>query len=115
MTVTATPVQKATGNPWYHVAEHKKPIVDAFQHMRAEDVTVEWIDTDPRAFMQPFIIDEPEGLDMSVLPKDMRVSEIAEIVGPDRPLDVIGELYARFVHTTADVSCFYQTWHRNLA
>lgn len=57
--------------------------------MQARQVTVQWLENDPKAFTEPIFIPRPEGLDMLVLPADIRISEIAEAVGPDKPLDVI--------------------------
>lgn len=85
------PAQGPSHNPWFDVAEAHKPIVDAFGYMRVEDLTQHWLENDPKALMQPFLIERPEGLDMKVLPADMQISEIADMVGRDRQLDVIGE------------------------
>jgi F-box/leucine-rich repeat protein 10/11 len=57
--------------------------------MQARQVTVQWLESDSKAFTEPIFIPRPEGLDMLVLPADIRISEIAAAVGPDKPLDVI--------------------------
>ena len=85
------PAQGPSHNPWFDVAEAHKPIVDAFGYIRVEDLTQHWLENDPKALMQPFLIERPEGLDMKVLPADMQISEIADMVGRDRQLDVIGK------------------------
>jgi hypothetical protein len=59
--------------------------------MRAEQLTVQWLESDPTAFCEPIFIENPEGLDMKVLPTDIKISEIADLVGRDWPIDVIGE------------------------
>lgn len=63
-----------------------------FRKMKPEQLTVQWLETDSKAFLEPILIDHAEGLDMKVLPADIKISEIAELVGRDKPLDVIGKL-----------------------
>lgn len=78
-------------NPWKAVAESRPLTKTHFRKMKPEQLTVDWLENDPQAFMEPIFIDHAQGLDMKVLPSDIKISEIAELVGPDKPLDVIGE------------------------
>lgn len=61
--------------------------------MRAEELSLEWLENDPRALTEPIFVADPEGLEMSVLPKDIRISEIAKAVGEDKSVDVIGKFW----------------------
>ena len=68
-----------------------KPIKDAsFKHMSGGDVGIEWLEEDPTAMTEPIVIDSPEGLGMKMPPSDFTVSDVAETVGDDHPLEVIG-------------------------
>ena len=40
---------------------------------------------------EPWVVDEEEGLGMEMPRKDLRISEVAEMVGKETPLEVIGE------------------------
>lgn len=75
--------------PWYSIAESRALLKNAFPPMTAEQLTLDWLNNDPTAFTQPIFIPVSEGLDMKVLPQDMKISEIAEKVGRDYPLEVI--------------------------
>lgn len=76
------------------MAESRPLTKTHFRKVKAEQLTLHWLETDPRAFMEPIFIDHPEGLDMKVLPADIKISEIADLVGRDKPIDVIGESYS---------------------
>lgn len=41
----------------------------------------------------PFIVEDPEGLDMKMPSPDTTVRDVAEAVGRDYPVDVIGTFY----------------------
>ena len=58
--------------------------------MSGSDLTLEWLNTDPKAMTEPIIIEQPDGLGMRMPPGDITVSEIAEIVGPSMPVEVMG-------------------------
>lgn len=67
-----------------------KPIKpDTFKRMEGSEVTLEWLESDPTAMREPIVIENPEGLGME-MPKDITVSEIAEILGESTPVEVIG-------------------------
>lgn len=63
----------------------------SFKRMKGSDVTLEWLETDPTAMTEPILIENPEGLGMKMPSEDFTVSEVAEIVGEDTPVEVIGE------------------------
>jgi F-box/leucine-rich repeat protein 10/11 len=58
--------------------------------MRGSDLTEEWLESDPTAMTEPVIIEQPEGLGMMMPPTSLTVPEIANILGPETPLEVIG-------------------------
>jgi hypothetical protein len=63
---------------------------DPFKRIEGSEVTVEWLDTDPSAMREPFVIESPEGLGLE-MPENITVQEIAEILGEATPVEVIGE------------------------
>jgi F-box/leucine-rich repeat protein 10/11 len=64
--------------------------MDGFKRMRGPDLTEEWLDNDPTAMTEPVIIERPDGLGMMMPPTSLTVPEIANILGPETPLEVIG-------------------------
>ncbi|CAG8675077.1 5534_t:CDS:2 [Funneliformis mosseae] len=78
-----------TGNPykWKRVLDSKLFQKHKFRKVRGEQLTIDWI----RWFglEEPIIIESSDGLDMKMPHKDITVSEIAEAVGYDTPVDVI--------------------------
>lgn len=68
-----------------------KPIKDAsFPYMEGSEITIEWVNGDPAAMTEPVIVSRPEGLGMKMPSSDLTVQDIAEIVGEDTPIEVIG-------------------------
>lgn len=61
-----------------------------FKHMHGGEVGAEWLEEDEQAMTEPILIDNPEGLGMQMPPSDFTVSDVAEIVGEDHPVEVIG-------------------------
>lgn len=59
--------------------------------MNGGDLTLDWIADDDSAMTEPVIIEIPDGLGMEMPQKDLTVSGIAEILGADTPLEVMGE------------------------
>ena len=62
---------------------------DPFKRMQGADVTAEWLETDPTAMTEPIVVEKPDGLGME-MPEDLTVADVAEIVGADTPVEVIG-------------------------
>ena len=58
--------------------------------MRGADVTREWLDTDETALREPVLVESPEGLGMEMPAPGLTVSDVADIVGPDTPVEVMG-------------------------
>ena len=72
---------------------------DPFKRMKGADVTLEWLENDESAMKEPVVIEKPDGLGMK-MPEDITVSDVAEIVGEDTPVEVIGApiIYVASVH-----------------
>lgn len=62
---------------------------DPFKRMDGSEVTVEWLETDPTAMREPIVIEKPDGLGLK-MPEDITVADIAETLGEDMPVEVIG-------------------------
>lgn len=58
--------------------------------MKGSDVNTEWLERDPDALKEPVIIENPEGLGMRMPPKEFTVADVADCIGPETPLEVIG-------------------------
>ena len=78
-------------NKWITVAQSKPYKPDTFRRMKGYEVGQEWIYADPKAMTEPVIIEVPEGLGMKMPPKEYTIRDVAADVGPDTPLEVIGE------------------------
>lgn len=61
-----------------------------FKRMRGLEVTEEWLDNDSTAMTEPIVIENPDGLGMVMPPTTLTVPEIANILGLETPLEVIG-------------------------
>lgn len=61
-----------------------------FSSMKGSELTLEWLEHDETAMREPILIETPEGLGMKMPPKDFSVRDVAEIVGKDIPVEVIG-------------------------
>ncbi|GAA5889444.1 hypothetical protein JCM5296_006363 [Sporobolomyces johnsonii] len=61
---------------------------DGFRRMKPDEVTDEWVYGE-NGMLEPFVVEEPEGLGMRMPRRDIPVKEIAELVGPKTPLEVI--------------------------
>ncbi|KAJ8473833.1 hypothetical protein ONZ45_g16153 [Pleurotus djamor] len=79
-------------NRWTRLMKGKPIKNAAFKHMSGGDVGIEWLEEDPTAMTEPIVIDSPEGLGMKMPPSDFTVSDVAETVGDDHPLEVIDVL-----------------------
>jgi len=58
--------------------------------MRGPDLTEDWLYNDATAMTEPVIIEMPDGLGMMMPPSSLTVPEIANILGTETPLEVIG-------------------------
>ncbi|KAF9496072.1 Clavaminate synthase-like protein [Pleurotus eryngii] len=74
---------------WTRLMEGKAIKNARFKHMHGSEVGVEWLEEDEQAMTEPIIIDNPEGLGMQMPASDFTVSDVADIVGEDHPVEVI--------------------------
>lgn len=68
---------------------------DVFRRLKGSEVNSGWLEQDPEAFREPIVIESPEGLGMRMPNKDFTVADVAEIVGPQTPVEVIGGVTSR--------------------
>ncbi|GAA6059125.1 hypothetical protein JCM10212_003872 [Sporobolomyces blumeae] len=61
---------------------------DALERKRMVDITDEWVYGD-EGMKEPFVVEVPEGLGMRMPRSDITVAEIAQLIGPETPLEVI--------------------------
>ncbi|KAF7796792.1 hypothetical protein EIP86_007976 [Pleurotus ostreatoroseus] len=73
---------------WHRMMQGKTIKPDPFKRMKGADVTLEWLENDESAMKEPVVIEKPDGLGMK-MPEDITVSDVAEIVGEDTPVEVI--------------------------
>ena len=58
--------------------------------MKGHELSSEWANTNDLALSEPVIIEEPDGLGMEMPQDDLTVSDIADLVGRDTPVEVMG-------------------------
>ncbi|KAJ7231465.1 jumonji superfamily protein [Mycena haematopus] len=75
---------------WMRMLENKTFKPDKFKRMHGSEVTVEWLEEDEGAMMEPIVVEKPDGLGMKMPPSDFTVEDVAELVGEETPLEVIG-------------------------
>jgi hypothetical protein len=92
---TATPTGTLEVNKWVAIAESKKYSPDTFKRLNGSDIGLEWILRDESAMKEPIVVEDPEGLGMKMPSKDLTVRDIANEVGPDTHLEVIGKYRER--------------------
>ncbi|KAA1103207.1 JmjC domain-containing histone demethylation protein 1 [Puccinia graminis f. sp. tritici] len=85
------------------LADTKKNVIDgfdvpstgphkAFRKMKPEELSLEWLVNDPQAMTEPIVIDDSAGLraqGMRMPSPELTISQIAELVGPETPVEVI--------------------------
>jgi hypothetical protein len=102
------PSDQSDPNRWMHVIRDKTIHPDTFRRVKGEDLSREWLEQDPLAMTEPIVIENAEGLGMRMPGKEFTVSNVAELVGPDTPVEVMGEyscvLYILVAHIVSDVA-----------
>jgi hypothetical protein len=78
-------------NKWIAIAESKTYSPDNFRRMNGSDIGMEWILRDESAMKEPIVIEDPEGLGMKMPGKELTVRDVANQVGPDTHVEVIGK------------------------
>jgi F-box/leucine-rich repeat protein 10/11 len=90
--------------------EGKQIAGDPFKRPEGADVGVEWLEGDEGAMTEPIIIESPEGLGMKMPSDDFTVDDIAELLGEETPVEVIGKLSLCSIKVWTNTT---QTLHRN--
>lgn len=63
-----------------------------FKRVKGVDLD-SWLENEPdNAMKEPIIIEKPDGLGMKMPPDGLTVEHVAEYIGEDVPLEVIGQL-----------------------
>ncbi|TFY81734.1 hypothetical protein EWM64_g2277 [Hericium alpestre] len=81
-----------TSDPQRHIQalEAKVSPEHNFRTMAGAEISQEWLENDPTAMTEPVLIPSPEGLGMKMPDKDLTIDKIADIVGRDKSVEVIG-------------------------
>lgn len=79
-------------NRWTRILEGKEIKENTFRRMKGSEVGLEWLESDDSAMREPFIVEFPDGLGMKMPDEDFSVEDVAEVVGEETPVEVIGEL-----------------------
>ncbi|KAG8217341.1 Clavaminate synthase-like protein [Butyriboletus roseoflavus] len=74
---------------WLRVIQSKPIKDDSFRRMKGSDLGLEWLETDEDAMKEPIVVEDPEGLGMKMPDSDFTVSDVADIVGHETPVEVI--------------------------
>lgn len=77
---------------WLKLVETKPIKKDPFKRMQGADLE-RWLAEDEDAMTEPIVIEQTDGLGMKMPPKDLTVEHVAEYIGEDTPLEVMGEYY----------------------
>jgi hypothetical protein len=88
-----------------HVIRDKTIHPDTFRRVKGEDLSREWLDQDPLAMTEPIVIENAEGLGMRMPGKEFTVNNVAELVGPDTPVEVMGECSLYYLYPDSS-HCF---------
>lgn len=75
---------------WMRIMQDKPIKDDIFKRMKGSDVSHEWLEQDEDAMKEPIVIVNPEGLGMKMPPKSFSVDDVANTVGRDHPVQVMG-------------------------
>ena len=70
--------------------EGKEIKKDPFKRMKGSDVGVEWLESDGDAMTEPVVVEIDDGLGMKMPSTSFTVDDVAEALGEDHPVEVIG-------------------------
>lgn len=85
--------QETDPNRWLRMMEGKTIKKDPFRRMKGSEVGIEWLENDENAMKEPIVIESVEGLGMKMPPSEFTVDDVAESLGEDHPVEVIGTFY----------------------
>jgi len=75
---------------WEQMLQEKPMKGDPFKRMQGSDVDLTWVEEDEMAMREPIIIEKPDGLGMKMPSNDLSVGDVAELIGRDTSVEVIG-------------------------
>lgn len=82
----------ADANRWLRILQSKSVVENAFRTMRASEITDQWL-WGEESMREPFVVrGEMAELGVRMPRSDLGVQEVANLVGRETPLEVIGEL-----------------------
>jgi len=77
---------------FYHIVQSKRITPHNFKVLAdGHGVDKEWVLHHPESMLEPLIIQNKEGLGMRVPSDSMTINQIAQIVGSETPVEVIGQ------------------------
>ena len=79
-------------NRWIRMLEKKEIKKDPFRRFKGSELE-EWLEQDDDALREPIVIENSEGLGMSMPPNTLSVEDVAEYIGEGTPVEVIGEKF----------------------
>jgi F-box/leucine-rich repeat protein 10/11 len=75
---------------WLKMLEGKLIKTDSFKRMAGSLMNTSWLENDENAMTEPIIIEVPDGLGMKMPDKEFSVKDVADCVGTETPVEVIG-------------------------
>jgi hypothetical protein len=82
--------ESGAGGRWAALMRDKPLAPDAFRRLPGAALTPEWLEADADAFREPVVIEAPDGLGMTMPGPEFTVQDVADAVGADTPVEVIG-------------------------
>lgn len=81
---------------------------DPFKRLEGGSVGLSWLEEEEDAMTEPIVIEKPEGLGMQMPPEDFGIEDVAQIVGEDTPIEVIGIAPLIMPHKNSTLSLTFQ-------
>jgi F-box and leucine-rich repeat protein 10/11 len=75
---------------WLWNVADKMSFTDPFKRMDGVNVNLTWLEEDETAMLEPIVIESPEGLGLKMPANDFAVDDVADLLGEQTPVDVIG-------------------------
>ncbi|KAF6742344.1 JmjC domain-containing histone demethylation protein 1 [Ephemerocybe angulata] len=72
-----------------HMMQGKHIHPDSFKRMNGEDVTLDWLQEDETAMLEPIIIEKPDGLGLKMPPSDFTADDVASELGEHTAVEVM--------------------------
>lgn len=104
--------QEADPSRWLRMMEGKVIKKDPFKRMQGSEVGIEWPENDEDAMKEPVLIETEEGLGMKMPPPGFTVDNVAEALGEDFPVEVIGT-FASWAWTSTSWICLRECQKSN--